>query len=267
MPPEPDNDRVVDYDEDTVMGEIQAAGRLEVGIASHLWAVGHRSAEHEPEGLGVDLGRDLAAALGVPARFVIASNRQLLANVEDDVLDVAFPSRAITERLVRKHAFTDPYFIAHQRLLVPRRSGIEDVDDLSGRVCSIADEATGISLEKINPEVTVVDRELCFGPEPATGPDLELITALRSFRAADGRGRGFHIVGDALTTEAYGAVVERGASAWVKFVDGVLQEYKAEGRWSESYARWIAPYVERPEREPPDMTVEEAAALFPAELE
>ncbi len=265
IPPDEDNDRIVSYDEETVMGEVQAAGVLEVGVPSDLYPVAHFNADGELEGFGVDLGREVAESLGVRARFITAPSAHLLSNVRDEVLDVAFPSLAVTEQRVRNNAFTDPYFVGHQRLLVPPGSGIDDVDDLAGEVCAMVDPATSVSLEALNPNVTVVTRKLCIGPEPATGLDLRLIQSLEWHRQREDR-RGHRITGDQLTTEGFAAVVVPGASAWVDYVDAVFDEHKAEGRWAASYERWIEPYLGAA-GEPPDMTVEEAAALFPSDLD
>src|SRR5688500_19913575 len=62
------------------------------------------------------------------------------------------------EELVRKHAFTDPYFISHQRLLTG--SGYQTVDSIEqlsdAKVCSIASEETGVSLDELDPTIEVI---------------------------------------------------------------------------------------------------------------
>ena len=79
------------------------------------------------------------------------------------------------------------------------------------------------------------------------------------------RSYGLKSVGDELTTEAYAPVIESGASAWVDFVEGVLAEADAEGDWERSYAKWFGP-LGGSETGYPDMTIEEAAALFPKDV-
>jgi hypothetical protein len=51
----------------------------------------------------------------------------------------------------------------------------------------------------------------------------------------------------------------------VDFVEGVLAEADAEGDWQRFYSEWFEP-LGGTETTYPDMTIEEAAALFPKEV-
>jgi ABC-type amino acid transport substrate-binding protein len=73
------------------------------------------------------------------------------------------------------------------------------------------------------------------------------------------------VVGDDLTTEGYGAVVEPGASAWVDLVNNVFSEAGAEGDWQRFYDATFDGLIPG-EVVYPDMTGEEAAALYPADI-
>jgi polar amino acid transport system substrate-binding protein len=66
-----------------------------------------------------------------------------------------------------------------------------------------------------------------------------------------------HLVGDELTTEPYGAGIKKGETQLVDFVNGVFTEYKEDGRWQETYDKWVGQYTEQ-QQEPPTMTLEEA---------
>lgn len=134
VPPEEDNDRIVRYDpEKTIMGEIQARGTLRVGLpdGSDLEPAGHEGycpfaleGPAGPEGFLVDLASLVADSLGVEAEFVSASSSELLALVHargkgpESEVDLAFPMFPITEGLVQRRTFTDPYWVGHSRHLV-----------------------------------------------------------------------------------------------------------------------------------------------------
>jgi ABC-type amino acid transport substrate-binding protein len=172
----------------------------------------------------------------------------------------------ITEDGVRTYSFTDPYYVAHQRLLVDEPSSIDGIDDLGTQgACSAINPTTGVALDAIDPTIHVtpaVPIDDCVALLRAgrvaavTAPDVALIEVM--FETPDVK-----IVGDDLTTEGYGAVVRTGASQFVDFVNAVWDEAKDEGRWMSFYDRWIAPHTNDPVEAPPIMTVEEAAALFP----
>ena len=270
IPPEPDDDLIVQYDpEETVMGEIQQRGELIVGIPKR------EPFDRFTEGFGTLV----AEALDVEPRFEPLPADRLLTAPDAGDVDISFPLITITEKLVRRFAFTDPIYIAHQRLLVREKDDVEQVGDLSGTVCqfitrevhkldrdTFALRPVGVNVKELNPQIAVVEppdvtdclKDLRRGSvEAITAADWLLYPALHP--------PGLKIVGDDLTTEAYGAVVESGASAWVDLVSGVLVEARAEGDWDRIY-RSAFEHLADLEVTPPDMTVEEAAALFPSDL-
>ena len=273
IPPEPDDDLIVEYDpEETVMGEIQQRGELIVGLP----------ARREPFGsFAAGFGRLVAEALGVEPAFRSLPPDRLLTAPDAGDVDISFPLVTITEKLVRRFAFTDPVYVAHQRLLVSHDAPIEQVSDLEGTVCQFITREIhnlgpggfvlspiGVNVKELNPDITVIeppDVADCIRRLGA-GRDVEAITAADwLLYPALARSEGLKIVGDDLTTEAYGAVVESEAQAWSDLVNGVLAEAQSEGDWDRIYADAFGPLAE-PETMAPDMTVEEAAALFPADL-
>jgi polar amino acid transport system substrate-binding protein len=259
IPPEPDEDKIINYDpEETVMGEIQQRGQLLVGTPKNRAPF---------DGFGFGLGRLVAQALGVEAREVPLEPEQLITAPEEGAVDISFPLVTITERLVRKHAVLDPFYIAHQRLLVPNGSDVERVDDLDGVVCQYIDLRTGVNVGDLNPDTRPIsppDPQTCLrdmgrqATDALSAGDWLLYPLLAS--GFDGE-----IVGDELTTEAYGPVIESGASGWASFVEGVLAEADAEGAWQRLHDAWFGSLSDE-EVTYPDMTVEEAAALFPSDV-
>jgi polar amino acid transport system substrate-binding protein len=269
IPPEPDNDRIVQFDpEEATMGVVQEAGELVVGVERDLPPLSSGSSEED--GLVDRMAEEVAAALGVDVRYVTGTTEQLLAMPEAGEADITFPFAPITEKLVRRHAMSDPYLVAHQRVLVPSHTNIETFRELSGaEICSAMDPETGSDLTVLVDGVTVrtshvrgcyrmlVQREV----EAITAPDVLLVPLVT--RALPGPVPRSEIVSDELNTEAYGAVVERGDSTWVGFVSAVLEEAQAEGRWSEWFDELIAPGLPGVPSDPPGLTLEEGAALYP----
>ncbi|HWL66234.1 MAG TPA: transporter substrate-binding domain-containing protein [Actinomycetota bacterium] len=276
IPPEPDDDVIIDWDpEETVMGEIQEKGELVAAIPVDRMPFGDID-DGAGKGLTADLARLIGDALGVETRFVKVEQAELITGPEDQTVDISFPLVAITERRVRKNIFSDPFYIAHQRLLVQPDSPIQQVEDISGAACQfVAQEVIteagrvfvqdiGVDLKEIDPELTVTSP-----PDPATCLEeldrgrIEAISAsdwLLYPAVAENPDR--KIVGDQLSTEGYGAVIESGASAWQDFVNSVFAEADQEGDWQRFYDSWFGPYVDEPVTYP-EMTVEEVAALFP----
>lgn len=269
VPPEPVVDLSKDYTEDTVMGEIQAAGRIIIGIPDDAYPLGYVDQNDQPQGFAVVLGQEIADKLGVDAQFISGSSEQLLALPKDGVADVTFPALAITEeRVDAGYQFTDPYYVAHQRLLVRSDDNVTAIEDLSGeRVCAITGDETQVPLDQTDKTISVVADEPqdCLAQltdaevAAVTGPDF-LLAGLRLQRPDE-----LTVTGDQMTTEGLGAVIERGAAAWTDYVNGVLYFAKTEGLWEEAFEETIGLGLDEP-MEPPEITAEEAAALYPADL-
>lgn len=263
VPPPPDDDEFVRFDEETVMGEIQAAGTLVVGLpddAGDPWV-----------DFVTPVAMDVASSLRVDLDVRSHPNEDLAGLVDEGELDMAFPVQTLTEELVRKHAFSDPIFVAHQRLVVPVDAGVDDVADLSGEVCSPIDDATGVELQELNESALTVplkpgDAAGCVPlfeeglVSAATAPDVLLAAVV------DELGSDYVVTGEQLTTEPLGVALERGAAGWVDYVNKIITEFDQEGRWAHAYEESLGEVLGVPAPEPPNMTVEEAAALFPADL-
>ena len=261
--PPPDNDEFTRFDEETVMGEIQAAGTLVVGVPDD---VGDPWVE-----FATPVAEDIAESLRVDLDVRRHPNDELVDLVDSGSLDVAFPVLTITEELVRKHAFSDPIYIGHQRLAVSDGADVATVDDLEGEVCSPIDDATGVELHELNESLVTVPLEPgnAQGCVPlledglvssATAPDVLLATIIAELPP------GFEVTGEQLTTEPLAAALERGASGWVDYVNKIITEFDQEGRWAAAYEEHLGPLLGGDTPEPPNMTLEEAAALFPADL-
>lgn len=269
VPPEPVVDLSREYTEDTVMGEIQAAGHITIGIPDDAYPLGYADQNGAAQGFAAELGTKIAETLDVEARFITGSSEQLLELPERELADVTFPAVAITESRVRKYQFSDPYYISHQQLLVPSGGGIGSVHDLAGSsVCAIGTHGEGVvSLSELEPtiEVTEAEPQQCLHflrrgeVEAVTGPDY-LLGGL----ALAGQGD-FEVIGDQLTTEGIGAVVERGAAGWTDFVNGVFYLAEQEGLWADAYVTHLEPAL-AVVKDPPSLTAEEAAALYPNEI-
>jgi polar amino acid transport system substrate-binding protein len=264
VPPEPSNDLVQDYDETTAMGGIQAAGVLRIGLEEDAFPLGGEGAD--PAGFTFEIGREVADSLGVEADFVVGPPDALLRMIDEGDLDVAFPLDPVTEAAVRKHAYSDPWWVGHQRLLVTDER-IQALGDLAGvAVCDAPDPATGIPIADLVPEVggvvSVDDARGCRTPlrrgraQAASGPDVLLLSLLPDVA-------GSRIIGEQQTTAGYGVVMSKDSVGLNVFVDLVLREIDSEGRWERWYEKYVAPVTGEPSPGIPTMTIEEAAALYP----
>ncbi|MDQ3662777.1 MAG: transporter substrate-binding domain-containing protein [Actinomycetota bacterium] len=266
VPADPDIDLRRDFPEDTTMGIIQTAGELVIGIPENAPPLGRLGAEGRASGLSVELGAFVAETLGVEPRWVGGTNADLISLTEIGSLDLAFVTNPLTEEIVKEHNFAGPYYIGHQRLLVPTGEGSPGA--MEGPVCAALHPDVGVDLTATRPalEIVAVPRvEACLGllesgaARSATAMDASLI------RLKTQLGNDWRIVGDELSTVGLGTIVPPRVPAYQRFVAAVLGRAEREEVWSDAYARLLQPHLGP--AEPPPLSVEEAAALHPTLVE
>ena len=269
VPSEADVEDVVSYDRDTTMGQHQRDGAITIALPDDLGPFASIDENGEAEGFVAELAAEIVAALGVDAEYVAASGEDALELVRDGEADVAFPAVGITESLARQNTLSAPYWVAHKRLLVPSGSDLRTVADLGGQaVCQYEEGATRIDIADLVPDADVTDvadfeecvRELQNATEAATSPDVYLMALASSLGT-------YEIRGEQLSSSGYGVALPEGATDMRSFVNTVLSDVKSEGRWLEYYEEWLAPVANREGVNAPDLTLEEAATLWPNDLE
>ena len=249
--------------EDPELQAIQRREILRVGIPTSPLGLGTTPADH---GLAQDVAGWVADALGVRAEYRYGDTDEILEGVHERELDLAFPVMPITEGAARstKRSYTAPYFIAHQRILLgPETPDLDAVED----VCMFGDARTQVPPQNVREDIQGVrsnDAEACGRlietgiVDAAFAPDLLLFEL-------EGAIDGSTLLPEAYNTEGYSAVVQYGEIGVANFFDAVLSRAVDDGRWMQSYEDNIAPLTTL-DGEVPDLTAEEAAALFPRGL-
>jgi polar amino acid transport system substrate-binding protein len=139
--------------------ELAPAGTLRVGLnLSNFLLVNRDGRGGEPRGVAPDLGRDIAARLGVPVAFVTYPSPGAMAEAaREGAWDIAFmaaePARA------GEIAFTAAYLEIEAGYLVPAGSRIrnlDEVDDAGVRIATYAQSAYDLYLSRTLRRATLV---------------------------------------------------------------------------------------------------------------
>jgi polar amino acid transport system substrate-binding protein len=225
--------------------EVQQKGKLVVGVKCDYPPFGYADASGQAVGYEIDLVHRMALyAFGNPnavdLQCVVAANRiQFLTSGRVDML---MATLTYTPQRAQTIAFSNPYFTAAGRLLMPKSSTIKEATDLGGRTLITA---TG--------SVYVTYAQNCL-----PGTKLLQFTQTADALAAltDGRGQAFmqddtllvdlaarnpnlKMVGSGVAQGPWGIGIRLGDTPLLNWVNAALAEMQKEDFNWKNFQRWI----------------------------
>lgn len=219
---------------DAVRSELAPRNMLRVAInLSNFLLVTGRGPNGEPVGVAPDMGREIAARLGVDLAYVLYSTPGALADaIVRDEWDIgligAEPARA--ERI----AFTPAYVEIEATYLVPGGSTLDTVaavDQPGVRIAVTARAAYDLWLERNLRHATLVRSEnFDTAFEAFSTEKLEALAGLRSRLLADARKMpGARLLDGRFTAVQQAIGTARGREASAAFLSGFVEEAKSSG--------------------------------------
>ncbi len=255
---------VEQFPANSTLGKIQERGEITIGVKFDVPPFGFKNPQtNEVEGFDVDMGRFIAEELGVEPKFIEAISDNRIPFLERGTVDLILSTMTINAERDQEIDFSEPYYIARGRILVPKGSDIKGLEDLAGNsVCT----ALGSTYEETIRE-EAPDAELRLVDTYSECLELLQNEAIDAISTDDVILTGMIIqddslemVGDPLTTEPYGVGIKEGDKQLKEFVDEVLRQAEEDGRWEETYQKWVGRHIGR-EEQPPEMTLQEALEL------
>ena len=248
----------------STMAKIQDRGEITIGVKYDVPPFGLKNPQSgEIEGFEVDMGNLIAEELGVEPKFVEAISDNRIPFLQQGEVDLILSTMTINQERDTEIEFSEPYYVARGRILVPGDSDIKGVDDLAGKkVCTALGSTYEETLREQAPDadLTLVDTYseclelLQNGAIDAISTDDVILTGMII------QDDTLKMVGDELTTEPYGAGIKEGDKEFQTFVSDTLEAAQADGRWEEAFQKWVGQYTNQ-QTPPPDMTLKEALAL------
>lgn len=231
---------------DSTIAQIRDRGTIVAGVSADTLLMGARNPfTGELEGFDIDIVRDLSTAIfgdpdHVTYRVITAGER--ISSVAQGDVDVVVRAFTVTCGRWQDIAFSTVYFEAGQKALIADTSEAQDLADLAGqRVCAPAGTTTLERLSEYDVEpVPAATHSACLAlfqlgrVDAITGDD----TILAGFAAQDPHAK---VIGQAISSEPYGIGVAAENVDLVRFINALLAERVADGRWQASYDTWLAP--------------------------
>ncbi len=232
----------------TRLRAIQDRGKIIVGVKYDVKNFGYLNpATNQLEGFDVDMAHAIAEYIFGDAskvEFKEAVSKNRIPYLQDDTVDVVISTMTITEERTKQVDFADCYYVAGQRLLVPKSSAIKSIKDLGAgqKVGTVTGSTSEANIRKAAPqaEVLLYDTYSAAVAAMAAG-QVDAVTTddaiLYGFAKAEPDK--WQVVGDQFTVEPYGIAVKLGTPELLQAVNDVVRAMKTDGRWKALYEKWI----------------------------
>lgn len=230
----------------STMATIQSHGRLVVGVDQNTYLFGYRDpSTGQIVGFDIDIAKEIAKAIfGDPEKvqLVAITSAQRIPLVQSGKVDIVADSMTINCERLQQVEFSSDYFDAGQKILVAKNSPYKSIDDLAGKkVCAAAGTTSIQTLAKAKSKpipVAVNDWTDCMvllqqNQVDAISTDDNILAGMAA------QDPGLQVVGERFTDEPHGLAIKKENTDFVRFVNGVLDDMRADGRWAGIYTKWM----------------------------
>ena len=218
------------------------SGKLRVGVYSGSpSSIVQGTSPADAKGVGFDLGKALAARLGVPFEPVIfPSNAGVLAAVESGQVDVTF-TNATAER-AQHMDFSQTYVDVEKSFLVPGGSSITALSDMSRPGMRIGVSTGSSTAEELTPlyptAIMIPVPTLARARDMLANGQLDAFATNKAilFEMSDGL-PGSHVLAGRWGMEHFGAAIPKGRQLAMPYLRHFIDDARSEGLVTQAITR------------------------------
>lgn len=245
----------VTFEDGTTMAKLNEAGKITIGTKFDQPLFGLMNpTTNEPEGFDVEIGKLIAAKLGIEAENIewkeaVSANREPF--IQNGEVDIVVATYTINDERKEVIDFAGPYYLAGQDLLVlaGNPDGITGIDDVVGeKVCSVTGSTSEQNLKDAGVEVLATDtysnclEPLRSGEVVAVSTDNVILAGL-----ADQNQGEFEVIDNPFTEEPYGIGLMKGDDDFRTFINDTLEAAYEDGDWAAAWDATAGKVLSTPE--------------------
>jgi glutamate transport system substrate-binding protein len=229
------------FDDGTRMKELADAGKITIGVKYDQPGIGFKgAADDAPKGLDPEMGRILAASLGIDDADItwketISDNREPF--LQKGEVDLVIASYSITDERRKIVGQAGPYYVTGQQLLVKKGSDIKTVEDVKGKsVCSVTGstsleqiEAKGAKPRGFDTYSECRDQVLDGTVEAMTTDGAILL----GYAAEDPDN--LEVVAEPFSEERYGVGYSKDSPEMCQWIVDTLKKAQDDGTWDKAF--------------------------------
>ena len=225
------------------MDTFAKAGTIKIGTKFDQPLFGQKGLDGKPVGFDVEIGKALAAKLGIPADKIewvetVSANRE--AFIEQGRVDLVVATYTINDARKQKVDFAGPYYEAGQALMVNKdNTAITKPEDVKGKkVCSVTGSTPAKTIvEKYGAElVPAATYSACL--EPLRNKQVEAITTDNVILAGfvDKEPDAFKLASEeTFTKEPYGIGLKKGETVLRNWINDQLEAFEQDGTYKKAW--------------------------------
>jgi glutamate transport system substrate-binding protein len=251
----PEPEEAPTFEAGTTMAEFAEAGSITIGTKFDQPLFGLVGPSGEPEGFDVEIGKIIAAKLGIAEdkiewKETVSANREPF--IQNGEVDIVIATYTINDKRKEVISFAGPYYMAGQSILtLADNDDIKNEDDLVGQpVCSVTGSTPAAKLAEIGATPVLTDtysnclEPLRTGQVVAVSTDNVILAGL----AAQNEGE-FKVVGKPFTEEPYGIGLAKDDTDFRNWINDTLEEAYEDGSYEKAWdstAGTVLEFVEPP---------------------
>lgn len=219
--------------------DIQKRGVINIGVGLTTPPFGMIDKSRKPEGLDIDVAKQLASYLGVKANLFEITADSRIPTLQSGKADVISFTLTITPERAQQVDFGDPVMNIYQGVVVPKNSPIKSVDELANKTIAVQKGTTGATYAAQEfPHATLqqYDTEVATFEAARQGHAdamVDLVQALNYHLKSDSSMK--LLAGQVGPTQSYSLAVQKGNTSLLKKVNAFLKQFHSKGEGKKLY--------------------------------
>jgi polar amino acid transport system substrate-binding protein len=196
----------------------------------------------EYTGFDIELIEAIGEKIGRTPEFTDTSFETIFRDVAQGKFEAVISAATITEEREESVAFSDPYYLSEQAILVKEGSDITGLEGLAGKTVGAQQGTTGLELGKEKANASEL-RPYPEGPDAVNAlksgtVEAVIIDAPVAQNAVEESG-GVEIAEKVPTEEEYGIALAKDNTALLEEINKGLEEVIADGTYTTIYEKWF----------------------------
>ncbi|MGX6978792.1 amino acid ABC transporter substrate-binding protein [Vagococcus elongatus] len=236
----------------TDWAEIEAAGKIVVGVDDTFVPMGFRDENNELVGFDIDLANAVGEKLDIEVEFQPVDWSMKESELENGTIDAIWNGYTVTEEREKKVAFSNYYLINEQDIVSMKKDNVQNFSEMKDKVLGAQEGSSGAESIENFPELL---KDIIKDQEPILYPtfteaflDLEAgrIQGLvidkvfaEYYIAQQDNSEDYVVAPSEFEQENFAVGLRKGDKETLKKINGALKDLYDEGKSKEISEKWF----------------------------